>query len=120
MEKDCFTDDSDLSDHEYFSESDEEIESDIPTNSDSSPSKQLIPIKFNAPSTTISSTRQIGLLPLQLMLGADGNALVREHEVRHLGEAVPRDRIGSDQLDVALFENVADVAFLPEFHTLAL
>ena len=52
-------------------------------------------------------------------LGANRDVLLGEDEVRDLGEAVARDRIGPDDLDVAFLENIADVARL-EFHTRAL
>ena len=42
--------------------------------------------------------------------GADRNLLIGENKIRHLGEAVARGEVGADYLDVAVFENVGDVA----------
>ena len=46
--------------------------------------------------------------------GADGNLLVGENKIRHLREAVARGEVGADDLDVAVFENVADGPRLPD------
>ena len=40
-----------------------------------------------------------------------------EQEIRDLGKAATSGGVGALEDDIALFENIADVAFLPEFHT---
>ena len=41
-------------------------------------------------------------------LGADGDVIFGEDKIRNLGEAVTRREIGTDDFDVAFFEDVAD------------
>src|SRR5208282_725187 len=53
-------------------------------------------------------------------LGADGDVFLRENEIRDLGEAVARRGISADNFDVALFENIGDVARGAIVHTLSL
>jgi hypothetical protein len=53
-------------------------------------------------------------------LGANGYVLFCKNEIWDLGEAVTRCKIGAHDFDIALFENVADVAFGTIIHTLSL
>jgi hypothetical protein len=46
-------------------------------------------------------------------LGADGEFLLRENEIRNLREAVPRHGISTDDLDVALCQPRSEFALKP-------
>jgi hypothetical protein len=47
---------------------------------------------------------------------ADRDIAVREDEIGHLGEAVTRREIGTDDFDVSFSQNVADVPLGLKFH----
>jgi len=53
-------------------------------------------------------------------LGADGDVLFGEDEIRDLGEAMTRREIGADDLNVALSEDVADVPAFCVLHARSL
>ena len=59
----------------------------------------------------LSSIAYASLAPTEM-------SLFGENEIRNLGEAVTRRKIGADNFDVALslFEDVADVSLVRVFH----
>jgi hypothetical protein len=49
-------------------------------------------------------------------LGADGETLLCQNKIWNLGEAVARDRIGANNFNVSLLDNLADVSRRVELH----
>jgi len=50
-------------------------------------------------------------------LGTNRNCFVGQNKIRHLAEAVACCQVGTDDFNVAIFEDVANVARLCVFHT---